>query len=74
MVAKRLKYAADLFSDLLLTALAGDLLHLYFAGAWCEPNPFLLVAELVSLFTIAIWGLMRFSAHLRIIVKPGDLR
>ena len=57
---KIFKWGGDLLSDVLLVILSADILYLYFAGGWYEPNLIILTAELIALFTIAIWGIFRF--------------
>lgn len=46
------------FATMLLSALAMDLLYLYYAGGWTDPNMLILVSEIVILYAIALFGLL----------------
>lgn len=41
-----------------LSVLSGDLLYLYHAGSWVEPNAIIRISELVSLYIFFILGLV----------------
>uniref|UniRef100_A0A6M3KZH4 Uncharacterized protein n=1 Tax=viral metagenome TaxID=1070528 RepID=A0A6M3KZH4_9ZZZZ len=47
-----------IITSMLMAGLSLDLLYLYFAGAWYEPNPFILWTELALLFIFVIAGLV----------------
>lgn len=47
---------------LLLTALSADLLYLYYAGAWTDPIPLILVLEVALLWLLVVVGLL-WTAH-----------
>lgn len=64
-----LKLIGDLWSDLLLGVLAGDLLYLYFIGTWGDANRVIELAELVLLSLIVLWGFWRFYRHLKVLQK-----
>ena len=49
----------EVITDTCLIALPADLLYLYFAGAWSDPNKFILVTELVILPLIILFGIWR---------------
>ena len=59
------KLFEDLMSDILLVVLAGDLLYLYFGGAWYDPNRAIELAELAALSLIVLWGFWRFYRHVK---------
>ena len=46
-----------------------DLLYLYYAGGWVEPNIAILLAELVLLYTLPIFALYRLYRYLKQIMR-----
>ena len=60
------KLGIQLFADLLLIVLSADLLYLYHAGAWSDPNGGILLAELVLLSLIILFGIWRIQRTIRI--------
>jgi len=48
---------AGMFTGVLLSVLAGDLLYLYYAGAWIEPIVLIEVTEIIVLYILFFWGL-----------------
>ena len=57
-------FACDLLVDLLLVCLSGDLLYLYWAGAWYDPILWIEITEIIMLWLVTIIGLFRFWLHL----------
>ena len=55
----------NLLSDMLLLALAADLLYLYYAGAWYDPVLETEIAELVLLYIIACFAVLRAIFHVK---------
>ncbi len=49
----------ETFTDSLLIALPADLLYLYYAGGWREPNEYILCLELASLMAAVLLGTWR---------------
>jgi len=60
-----LKCWVNLVEDLLLLALAVDILYLYYTGSWYEPIRAVELAELVILWTIIPFALWRFIKHIK---------
>lgn len=54
-----------ILEDLLLIVLAGDLLYLYYSGAWYDLRYWIELAEVVLLYLIIAFGLVRLYFHLR---------
>lgn len=52
-------------TDAFLIWLPGDILYLYFAGGWREPNRFILVTELIMLPLISLFGIWRLVRYIR---------
>lgn len=50
----------NLFGDMMLSALAIDLLYLYYAGAWYDPSRAIEVIEIILLYSLACFGIVRF--------------
>jgi len=59
------EHCIETITDACLIALPGDLLYLYFAGVWYDPNPVILWAELVILPLISLFGIFRVWRYLR---------
>lgn len=59
------RLAINLLEDMLLIVLAGDLLYLYYAGAWYDPVRWIELTEVVLLYLIVAFGLVRFHFHFR---------
>lgn len=56
----------NLFSKLLVTILAGDLLYLYYVGGhWYDPNRLIEVTEIVLLWSLAPGGVAMFILELK---------
>lgn len=55
-------------SDILLIILSGDLLYLYFAGAWSD-SLLIEVAELTVLFSILAWSVIKLSGGVHRLVN-----
>lgn len=62
-MAKRLFFRV--LEDLLLMVLSGDLLYLYYKGAWYDPFYWIEISEVVLLYLILAFGLVRFYFHIR---------
>lgn len=60
---RALSLALNLFGDAMVIVLARDLLYLWFVGAWQELNKATLLAELVLLWLLIEFGVMRFIWH-----------
>ena len=60
-LCRALNLLADVLPLLLLGGLSVDILYLYYAGSWIEPNTFIRVCELVML-----WSLIPVSIGLAI--------
>lgn len=67
-------FFVDLLEGLLMSALVLDILYLYFAGGWIEPNTVIRITELVLLVVIAIWGIARTVQRVKNLVDKGDLK
>lgn len=61
----RQKHSIEVITDTCLIVLPIDLLCLYFAGGWCEPNKIILVIELIMLPLISILGIIRIADYWR---------
>jgi len=61
----------ELLIALLLVVFAGDILYLYYSGAWCEPIKIIEVSELVFFYASIVLGLSYFSWRFRRAIK-GD--
>lgn len=46
-----------LFFSMMVCVLSGDLLYLYYAGGWVEPNQIILISELISLYVLVVGGM-----------------
>lgn len=55
----------EIITDACLIALPFDLLYLYFAGGWYEPNIIILIVELVVLPFIILFGMFRVWRYIR---------
>lgn len=55
----------ETLTDVLIVAMAANLLYLYFTGGWCEPIVAILISELVLLFLAIIFGCYRFIRFMR---------
>ena len=60
-----LKHVADWTEDILLLSVAGDILYLYYAGAWQEPIRAVELTELGILWAIIPFALWRFIKHVK---------
>ncbi len=49
----------EIITDAVIIWLPIDLLYLYFAGGWSEPDRTILVIELVVLFLLPMFGMWR---------------
>ena len=45
------------FTGAIITVLSGDILYLYYAGAWVEPIRFIEISELVMLYSFVVLGI-----------------
>ena len=75
MRAKAIRFALNILEDLLLLVLAADLLYLYYAGAWYDPYPVILLTELAILWMLIPFSLWRFFCHIREVdneTRKGD--
>lgn len=59
------KLGINLFEDTMLVVLAGDLLYLYYAGAWTDPIAAVLISELVFLWGFIALGVWRIITHVK---------
>ena len=55
----------EILTDAVVIWLPIDLLYLYFAGSWYEPVKVILYSELVLLFALPIFGIMRVYFYIR---------
>lgn len=53
----------SMLEDAFLVALAGDLLYLYYIGAWYDPFGWIEIAEVVLLYLLIAFGLIRLYLH-----------
>ena len=60
-----MKYIEEIFTDVVVIVFPIDILYLYFAGGWCEPNRFILAAELIMLFATPVFGIWRVIKYIR---------
>ena len=51
-------------TGMFLTVLSGDLLYLYFVGAWTD-TMIIVVAEIIVLCILVLWGIFYCAYHLR---------
>lgn len=59
------KRFVSMLGDVFLVVLAGDLLYLYYAGAWYDPVRWVEVSEVVLLYLLVVFALVRLYFHLR---------
>lgn len=59
------KRFVNMLGDAFLVVLAGDLLYLYYARAWQDPVRWIEVSEIVFLYLLVVFGLVRLYFHLR---------
>lgn len=62
-----LRLALGLITGISLSVLAGDLLYLYYMGAWYDPIHWIEVSEVVMLCILFVWGI----AWMVITIKAG---
>ena len=48
----------QLWLSTLLVVLSGDILYLYYAGGWTDPNQVILVTEITLLYVFIISGIL----------------
>ena len=58
------KHLIEVLTDAALIALPTNLLYLYFANAWHEPNQLILASELFCLFVFPVFGIWRVWRYL----------
>ena len=51
--------------DLSLIIIAGDLLYLFYKGAWGDPNSAIIIAEVSFLWFAIAFGLFRYFLHMK---------
>lgn len=54
----------NLLEDVFLIVLASDMLYLYYAGGWYDPSYWIELVEVVLLYLIIAFGLVRFYFHM----------
>ena len=59
------KLFVNLLEDMFLIVLAGDLLYLYYAGGWYDPFYWIELTEVVLLYLMVAFGLVRLYFHIR---------
>ena len=62
----------EILTDAVVIWLPIDLLYLYFAGSWYEPIKVILYSELVLLFALPIFGVLRVYFYIRCIKRIRD--
>ncbi len=60
----------EVITDICLIGLSADLLYLYFAGAWSDPNVLILTIELIILPLILFFGIWRVWMFFRLFFEP----
>jgi len=58
------RLVVNLLEDIFLIVLAGDLLYLYYAGVWYDSAYWIEIIEVVFLYLIIAFGLVRFYFHI----------
>lgn len=58
------KHLIEILTDAALIALPTNLLYLYFANAWHEPNQLILASELFCLSGFTVFGIWRVWRYL----------
>lgn len=58
-MSKDIKHLLGLSTGMLLSVLAGDLLYLYYAGAWYDPMYWIEASEVVMLYIIFVLGIVQ---------------
>ena len=61
------KHIVENITTVCLFWLPIDLLYLYYAGGWQEPNRFILIVELVILYALPLFAVWRFIRYLRML-------
>jgi len=59
------RLTCKLVSNIMLVVLAGDLLYLYFVGAWYDPIAAIEVVEVIALIGLVFWGLIMIVKAVR---------
>ena len=62
----------EILTDVVVIWLPIDLLYLYFAGSWYEPIKVILYAELILLFALPIFGILRVYFYIKSIREARD--
>ena len=65
MVKKLKGFILDVLLLGIMVVLAGDLLYLYFAGAWYDPSAIIEISELATLYLVIILGVGRVAFKIR---------
>jgi len=65
LIKNQREFIIEAFTDVCLVALPWDILYLYRAGGWYEPNRFILIVELTMLPAIMALGVWRFCRYLK---------
>ena len=60
----------EVITNACLIVLPADLLYLYFAGEWTDPNKYILTVELIVLPLILIFGVWRTVRFLNRVFLP----
>ena len=63
-----------IFLLLINVVLVGDLLYLYYAGAWYDPIKFIEVAEIILLYSLGIGSLITAIYKVGVMKREGGLR
>jgi len=60
-----IRATVELLTAMLLVVLAGDLLYLYYIGAWYDPNKIIEISEVVLLYALIVLGVGYFIWRIR---------
>jgi hypothetical protein len=62
---KALKFAGNLLGRLIILALAGDILYLYYAGSWYDPIKAIEIIEVVLIYCLAVGSIVWAIFYIR---------
>ena len=68
------RFVIELLLSLMLMVTSGDLLYLYFDGAWYDPNKVVEVSEVVCLIALVCFGAYYFVYKVRAMRGLGSRR
>lgn len=63
-----MKHLPEILTDAALIVLPADILYLYIAGGWTEPNLIILWSELIALPLLSLLGIWRTYKLIRSVI------